>query len=231
MWIALCQTWNQVSLSLSLISHSSHGFIFRLFHWPFVSNCDCFVAPALQSGNLHSSFDENWLLKVWCKPWSLRYRIWLIPCNFAQTCNWALLYLQIKGGDVLPYLNGMYISSWWIFFPENCLTLWFLKLLLWLNSMKCITGMMGSGKTTVSKILSEALGYSFVDRWVFCLKHYKFLLIANQWDVLALFVSIFHFETQLCWGGGELFTISSLCYLHFDVTALNCITSLEQSPL
>lgn len=32
------------------------------------------------------------------------------------------------------------------------------------------TGMMGSGKTTVGKILSEVLGYSFFDRFVFLLE-------------------------------------------------------------
>jgi shikimate kinase len=29
------------------------------------------------------------------------------------------------------------------------------------------TGMMGSGKTTVGKILAEVMGYSFFDRFVF----------------------------------------------------------------
>ncbi|XP_057490358.1 shikimate kinase 3, chloroplastic-like isoform X1 [Actinidia eriantha] len=72
---------------------------------PVLHACKDPHAPALQSGNLHSSFDENWLLKN-------------------------------KGEEVLPYLN------------ERCIFL---------------VGMMGSGKTTVGKILSEALGYSFVD--------------------------------------------------------------------
>ncbi|XP_057468878.1 shikimate kinase 1, chloroplastic-like isoform X2 [Actinidia eriantha] len=72
---------------------------------PVLHACKDPPVSASQSGNLHSSFDENWLLKS-------------------------------KGGEVLPYLNGMYISCW---YDE-----------LW--------------KTTVGKILSEALGYSFVDR-------------------------------------------------------------------
>ncbi|XP_058084397.1 shikimate kinase 3, chloroplastic [Magnolia sinica] len=46
------------------------------------------------------------------------------------------LILKRKARDVLPYLNG------------RCIYL---------------VGMMGSGKTTVGKILSEALGYSFFD--------------------------------------------------------------------
>ncbi|XP_074576185.1 shikimate kinase 3, chloroplastic-like isoform X1 [Curcuma longa] len=48
----------------------------------------------------------------------------------------AALILKKKSEDVLPYLNG------------RCIFL---------------VGMMGSGKSTVGKILSEALGYSFFD--------------------------------------------------------------------
>ncbi|OAY72431.1 Shikimate kinase 3, chloroplastic [Ananas comosus] len=53
------------------------------------------------------------------------------------------LVLKRKSEDVLPYLNG------------RCIYL---------------VGMMGSGKTTVGKILSEVLGYSFFDRFVFLLE-------------------------------------------------------------
>lgn len=37
------------------------------------------------------------------------------------------------------------------------------------------SGMMGSGKTTVGRILSEALGYSFTDRLVISLCMYVFI--------------------------------------------------------
>lgn len=39
----------------------------------------------------------------------------------------------------------------------------------------CNSGMMGSGKTTVGRILSEALGYCFVDRLVILLSLYVFI--------------------------------------------------------
>jgi len=55
--------------------------------------------------------------------------------NFNNSVDEALI-LKRKSEDVLPYLNG------------RCIYL---------------VGMMGSGKTTVGKILSEVLGYSFFD--------------------------------------------------------------------
>nr|XP_010939556.1 shikimate kinase 3, chloroplastic isoform X2 [Elaeis guineensis] len=55
--------------------------------------------------------------------------------NFINSVDEALI-LKRKSEDVLPYLNG------------RCIYL---------------VGMMGSGKTTVGKILSEVLGYSFFD--------------------------------------------------------------------
>ncbi|XP_010937052.1 shikimate kinase 3, chloroplastic [Elaeis guineensis] len=55
--------------------------------------------------------------------------------NFHNSVDEALI-LKKKSEDVLPYLNG------------RCIYL---------------VGMMGSGKTTVGKILSEVLGYSFFD--------------------------------------------------------------------
>ncbi|CAN6478267.1 unnamed protein product [Victoria cruziana] len=63
-----------------------------------------------------------------------------VPCelkakNFRSPDEEALI-LKDKAQDVIPYLNG------------NCIFL---------------VGMMGSGKTTVGKILSEALGYYFFD--------------------------------------------------------------------
>lgn len=56
----------------------------------------------------------------------------------------------------------LYISCWLVFSCQySC------RLFVLLNSL-CIknAGMMGSGKTTVGKILSEVLGYSFFDRFV-----------------------------------------------------------------
>jgi shikimate kinase len=50
------------------------------------------------------------------------------------------LVLKQKAEDVVPYLN------------DRCIYL---------------VGMMGSGKTTVGKILAEVLGYSFFDRFAF----------------------------------------------------------------
>ncbi|XP_031491837.1 shikimate kinase 3, chloroplastic-like [Nymphaea colorata] len=63
-----------------------------------------------------------------------------VPCelkakNFRSPDDEALI-LKDKAQEVIPYLNG------------NCIFL---------------VGMMGSGKTTVGKILSEALGYYFFD--------------------------------------------------------------------
>ncbi|CAN6478272.1 unnamed protein product [Victoria cruziana] len=55
--------------------------------------------------------------------------------GFLNSCL-LQIYFQDKAQDVIPYLNG------------NCIFL---------------VGMMGSGKTTVGKILSEALGYYFFD--------------------------------------------------------------------
>jgi hypothetical protein len=34
-------------------------------------------------------------------------------------------------------------------------------------------GMMGSGKTTVGRVLSKSLGYYFFDRYFFCLKGFS----------------------------------------------------------
>nr|VDD47670.1 unnamed protein product [Brassica oleracea] len=63
------------------------------------------------------------------------------------------LYLQRKAEEVKPYLNGrsMYLLLLHSLVTEKCCR------------GECVSGMMGSGKTTVGKIMAKALGYTLFD--------------------------------------------------------------------
>lgn len=43
----------------------SHFFMFCLSNTHISSYCDYFVAPSVQSGNIYTSFDSKWSLKVY----------------------------------------------------------------------------------------------------------------------------------------------------------------------
>lgn len=181
--------WNQVLLSLPqcyfpdsaiqvigfVPQLHSHFFMFCLSNTHISSYCDYFVAPSVQSGNIYTSFDSKWSLKVWYVGsfhyiaglsiwnWKLRHSVGLICRNFVTECG--VVAEQGRGGH-LRLEWSLCIPCWWVYFLRIAFhdsTRGFRVIVLcgvW-NS-----GMMGSGKTTVGEVLSEALAYSFVDRLV-----------------------------------------------------------------
>lgn len=72
----------------------------------------------------------------------------------------------------------LYISCWLAFILNSIFEI-YLKIKKAILEIEfcgvCNSGMMGSGKTTVGRILSDALGYCFVDRLVILLSLYVFI--------------------------------------------------------
>lgn len=128
----------------------SHFFMFCLSNAHISSYCDYFVAPSVQSGNIYTSFDNKWSLKVWYVGsfhyiaglsiwnWKLRHSVGLICRNFVKLCNWVV-WLQNKGEEVTSDLNGrcVFLVGEYIFWELSSMTA--LEVFVWLNSVECET--------------------------------------------------------------------------------------------
>jgi shikimate kinase len=96
--------------------------------------------------------------------------------------------LQQKAEDVLPYLNDRCVYLVGQFLTPHELYTWVNPIIWYCKYNSCIqlyTGMMGSGKTTVGKIIAEVLGYSFFDRFE-CLSHN----CSNCWTPIKTFFEL-----------------------------------------
>jgi hypothetical protein len=103
-----------------------------------------------------------------CFGYLLYFILFFLNC-FGYFSYWKLIKLQNKSQEIEPYLNGrcIYLVGQFLCLTRSPVYLVNHLLFWYLNYTECENaGMMGSGKTTVGKILSQVIGYSFSDRFV-----------------------------------------------------------------